>query len=237
MIFDPPLIQGRLLRRYKRFLADVRLADGRQITAHCPNPGSMLSLLDPGRPEPVVWLTAHDDPRRKLQWTLELLDVDGTLVCINTQRPNAVAAEAVTGGRIPSLAGYGRIRREVRYGEKSRIDLLLEGSGRPPCHVEVKSVTMSRTPGVVEFPDSRTARGARHLDELAAVVRDGGRAVMLYLSPRDDGRSFRLAGDIDPAYAAAFRAACAAGVEAVCHACSVSPNAIYPGDPLPVLAD
>lgn len=235
MIFDPPLMRGRLVRRYKRFLADVVLDDGRAVTAHCPNPGSMLSLLYTGTPTPEVWLTAHDDPKRKLQWTLELLRVGPALVCINTMRPNIIAAEAVTGGAIPVLAGYDTVRREVRYGQRSRIDLLLEGADRAPCHVEVKSVTLSRAPGLVEFPDSVTARGARHLSEMAAIVRDGGRAVMLYISPRGDGRRFRLAADIDPAYAAAFRAARDAGVEAICHACSVSPNAIYAGDPLPVL--
>jgi len=235
MQFDPPLVPGRLLRRYKRFLADVRLEDGREVTAHCPNPGSMLSLIE--APDAEIWLTPHDDPRRKLQWTCELIRARGTLVCINTQRPNALAAEAILRGRVATLAGYDSLRREVKYGQNSRIDILLEASGRPPCYVEVKGVTMLRRDGLLEFPDAVTKRGAKHLDELAAMARDGARAVMFYLSPRSDGARFRLAEDIDPAYAAAFRTARAAGVEAICYACAVSTEAIYPSDPLPVEAD
>ncbi|MDF1735285.1 MAG: DNA/RNA nuclease SfsA [Minwuia sp.] len=235
MPFQPPLVRGTLLRRYKRFLADVLLDDGREITAHCPNPGSMLSLVD-GTPQ-TVWLTPHDDPKRKLQWTLELLQVDAALVCVNTMRPNLLAQRAIETGLQPTLEGYETIRREVKYGEKSRIDLLLQSSGRPDCYVEVKGVTMSRQPGVLEFPDSVTSRGAKHLDELANMVRQGHRAVMFYLAMRDDGRSFRLAGDIDPAYATAFRRARDAGVEAVAQACVITPEAIYPKAVLPVDID
>lgn len=232
MTFQPSLVRGTLLRRYKRFLADVRLDDGREITAHCPNPGSMLSLVD-GTPQ-QVWLTPHDDPKRKLQWTLELLQVGEALVCINTMRPNLLAQQAITEGLQPTLDGYARIRREVKYGEKSRIDLLLQSDARPDCYVEVKGVTMSREPGVLEFPDSVTARGARHLEELANMVRQGHRAVMFYLAMRSDGSGFRLAEDIDPAYADAFRRARDAGVEAVAQACVITPEAIYPKAVLPV---
>lgn len=235
MTFQPPLIQGTLLRRYKRFLADVRLDDGREITAHCPNPGSMLSLVD-GAPQ-TVWLTPHDDPKRKLQWTLELLQVDSALVCVNTMRPNLLARHAIETGLQPTLDGYETIRREVKYGEKSRIDLLLQSPGRPDCYVEVKGVTMSRQPGVLEFPDSVTSRGSRHLDELANMVRRGHRAVMFYLAMREDGDSFRLAEDIDPAYAEAFRRAREEGVEAVAQACVITPEAIYPKAVLPVDID
>lgn len=226
MSFNTPLVGGTLLRRYKRFLCDVHLDDGREITAHCPNPGSMLSLVD-GSPQ-RVWLTPHDDPKRKLQWTLEILTVGDSLVCVNTMRPNALARQAITEGLQPALTGYDEIRREVKYGQNSRIDLLLAGPDRPDCYVEVKGVTMCRAPGVLEFPDSVTKRGAKHLDELAEMVRQGHRAVMFYLVMRDDGRSFRLAEDIDPAYATAFRRARDAGVEAVAQACVISPEAIYP---------
>lgn len=226
MSFNTPLVGGTLLRRYKRFLSDVRLDDGREITAHCPNPGSMLSLMD-GSPQ-RVWLTPHNDPKRKLQWTLEMLTVGDTLVCINTMRPNALAQLAIMEGLQPTLAGYGKIRREVKYGQNSRIDLLLTGPDRPDCYVEVKGVTMSRAAGLLEFPDSVTKRGAKHLDELAEMVRQGHRAVMFYLVMRDDGQSFKLAEDIDPAYVEAFRRARDAGVEAVAQACVISPEAIYP---------
>ncbi len=227
MTFQTPLVGGTLLRRYKRFLADVRLDDGREITAHCPNPGSMLSLIV-GTPQ-RVWLTPHDDPKRKLQWTLELLTVGDALIGINTMRPNALAQEAIAAGLQPDLSGYDEIRREVKYGQNSRIDLLLTGADRPDCYVEVKGVTMSRDAGMLEFPDSVTKRGAKHLDELAEMVRQGHRAVMFYLAMRDDGQSFRLAEDIDPAYASAFRRARDAGVEAIAQACVISPKAIYPG--------
>lgn len=226
MSFNTPLVGGTLLRRYKRFLCDVRLDDGREITAHCPNPGSMLSLID-GSPQ-RVWLTPHDDPKRKLQWTLEILSVGETLVCVNTMRPNGLARQAITDGLQPVLGGYDEIRREVKYGQNSRIDLLLTGPNRPDCYVEVKGVTMSRATGLLEFPDSVTKRGAKHLDELTEMVRQGHRAVMFYLVMRDDGQSFKLAEDIDPTYAEAFRRARSAGVEAVAQACVISPEAIYP---------
>lgn len=233
--FDPPLVPGQLLRRYKRFLADVRLADGREVTAHCPNPGSMLSLID-GGPQ-TVWLTPVDNPARKLKWTLELIEVAGTLVCVNTQRPNALAEAAVARGLVPELAGYDNCRREVRYGENSRIDLLLGGGRRADCYVEVKGVTLSRAPGLVEFPDSVTKRGAKHLRELSRMAADGHRAVMFFLSPRGDGESFRPAADIDSAYADELRTALDAGVEALCRTCHVSARGIYPGKVIPISFD
>lgn len=233
--FQPPLLRATLLRRYKRFLADVRLEDGREVTAHCPNPGSMLSLID-GDAQ-TVWLTPVDNPARKLKWTLELIRIGDALVCVNTQRPNAIAEAALAAGLIPELTGYPVVRREVRYGENSRIDLLLQSDGRPDCYVEVKGVTLSRRPGLVEFPDSVTRRGAKHLLELTEMAARGHRAVMLFLSPRGDGRTFRPAADIDPAYARGLAAAMEAGVEALCRTCHVSALGIYPGDAIPVLID
>lgn len=197
----------------------------------------MLSLIDADGPPQRVWLSHSDDPKRKLAWTLELLEADGVPVCVNTQRPNRAAEEAVSAGRIPELSGYDSVRREVKYGEGSRIDLLLQSPARPDCYVEVKSVTMSRRSGLVEFPDSVTRRGAKHLLELVGMVRQGHRAVMFFLSPRPDGKRFRAAADIDPAYAAALSDAREAGVELICYTCAVSPSGLYPRDSIPVCID
>lgn len=197
----------------------------------------MLSLIDADGPPQRVWLSHSDDPKRKLAWTLELLEADGVPVCVNTQRPNRAAEEAVSAGRIPELSGYDSVRREVKYGEGSRIDLLLQSPARPDCYVEVKSVTMSRRSGLVEFPDSVTRRGAKHLLELVGMVRQGHRAVMFFLSPRPDGKRFRAAADIDPAYAAALSDAREAGVELICYTCAVSPTGLYPRDSIPVCID
>ncbi|MCG8443688.1 MAG: DNA/RNA nuclease SfsA [Caulobacterales bacterium] len=219
----PTLHEGRLLRRYKRFLADVALASGETVTAHCPNPGAMLGVA----PENArAWLSRSDNPKRKLAYTWELVEADDTLIGINTGRPNALAEEAIAGGVIGELAGYERMRREVRYGEASRIDLLLESAGRPPCFVEVKNVHLRREGPLAEFPDSVTTRGAKHLRELAAQVADGARAVQLFIIQRDDCDRFALAADIDPGYAGAFAEARAAGVEALAYACTVASDEI-----------
>ncbi len=238
MRFPAPLLRGTLLRRYKRFLADVALETGETVTAHCANPGSMLGLADPGVP---VWLSKSDNPKRKLAYSWELVEVDlgrgPALVGIHTGHPNALAAAAITAGVIPELAGYASLRREVRYGRNSRIDILLEDEGRSPCYVEIKNVHLMRRPGHAEFPDSVTARGAKHLVELTSVVAQGGRAVMLYLVQRGDAEAFSLAPDIDPAYAAAFAEARAGGVEALSYACKLTPEGIEVAGALPILAD
>jgi sugar fermentation stimulation protein A len=232
MLFPRPLVRGTLLRRYKRFLADIRLADGSEIVAHCANPGSMLGLNEPGA---EVWLLASADAKRKLAWSWELIRVGEHFVGINTGLPNRLAVEAIAGGRIPELAGYPSLRREIGYGDASRIDLLLEAPGRPICYVEVKSVTLRRR-RLAEFPDSVTARGAKHLAELAAMARAGHRAVMLYVTQREDCAGFAVASDIDPAYARALAAARAAGVEALCYYCRVSPDGIEIEAPLTMAA-
>jgi sugar fermentation stimulation protein A len=223
--FPRPLVPAVLLRRYKRFLADVRLPDGREATAHCANPGAMLGLAEPGA---EIWLLPSADSRRKLAWSWELVRVGDHLVGINTGHPNALAADAIAAGRIPALMGYAGLRREVRYGVASRIDLLLEAPGRPICYVEVKNVHLKRG-AAAEFPDCVTARGARHLAELGAMVAAGHRAVMLYVVQRDDCQAFRIARDLDPAYAKAFDKARAAGVEVLCYACRMSLGGIEIG--------
>jgi sugar fermentation stimulation protein A len=223
MEFPQPLVRGRLVSRYKRFLADVVLDDAGPVTAHIANPGKMLGLLDPGA---VCWLSRSTAPGRKLPWSVELIEAAGTAVCVNTGLANAVAAEAVLAGHIPELAGYAALRREVRYGDGCRVDLLLEGGGGAPCWVEVKSVTLSRTPGLAEWPDCVSARGAKHMTALVDRVRAGDRAVVLFLAQRSDCERFALASDLDAAFAAALRQAAQAGVEVLAYACHVSPTSI-----------
>lgn len=233
MLFPAPLIPGRLVRRYKRFLADVTLDTGETITAHCANPGAMLGLTPP---EARVLLSKSPDPKRKLSHSWELVEADfGTgpqWVGINTAHPNRIAEEAVAAGRIAELAGYATIRREVAYGVNSRIDLLLEGPGRPPCYVEIKNVHLMRRPGLAEFPDSVTTRGAKHLREMAEMVTAGHRAVMLYIiQMRAD--HFALAADIDPGYARAFAEARARGVEATAYQCRIDETGITLSEAVP----
>lgn len=218
----PPLVTGRLIRRYKRFLADVLLDSGEAITAHCANPGSMMGLSAPGS---RVWLSVSDDPKRKLRHSWKLIEVDfgwigPQLVAIDTAHPNRLAEEAIGQGLIPELAGYETLRREVAYGKNSRIDLLLTGAGRPVAYVEVKNVHLMRQPGLVEFPDSVTSRGAKHLEELGDMVEAGHRAVMLFIVQMQ-GERFAIAGDIDGAYQAALERAVARGVEVLVYVCDV----------------
>lgn len=237
MQFPAPLVPATLIRRYKRFLADVTLASGEEVTAHAANPGAMLGLAEPGT---RVWLSKSDDPKRKLAYSWELSEVDlgggPEPVGINTSLPNRLVAEALAANAIPELAGYQSIRREVKYGRNSRIDFLLEAGGAPPCYLEIKNVHLMRQTGLAEFPDCVTARGAKHLDELIAVTRAGGRAVMLYVIQIGSARRFTLARDIDPAYAAAFARARAHGVEALARRCAVSTGGIALAGAVPVEA-
>ncbi|MGH6720345.1 MAG: DNA/RNA nuclease SfsA [Alphaproteobacteria bacterium] len=229
MRFPVPLVHATLVRRYKRFLSDHRLETGETVVAHCANPGSMLGLAEPGM---TTWLAPARSPPRALAWTWELVRVGRALVGINTVHPNGLVAEAIEQGRIAGLADYATVRREVRYGVNSRIDLLLEAPHRPPCYVEVKNVHLRREIGLAEFPDSVTARGTKHLRELAGVVAAGGRAVMMYLVQRADCRRFAIAHDIDPVYAEALHEARAAGVETLCYQCELNRQGIRVDRPL-----
>ena len=232
MRWPTPLIPGRLVRRYKRFLADVLLEDRFEVTVHCPNPGRMLGLDAPGA---RVWVSKSGNLRRALPYTLELVQADGGLVGINTMHPNRLVEEAIAAGVIAELRGYDVIRREVRYDERCRIDLLLRGEGRPDCFVEVKNVHLRRAAGA-EFPDAVTARGAKHLSALTRQVAAGARAVAVYVVQRTDCADFRIAADIDPVYAASFEAALESGVEAVCYRCAIDLQGVSLATPLPIVS-
>lgn len=236
MRFPTPLISAVLVRRYKRFLADVVLPGGETVTAHVANPGSMIGIAAPGS---RVWLSRSGNPNRKLAHSWELIEVDlGAgleLVGVNTAHPNPLIGAALAAGAIPELAGYASIRREVKYGKSSRVDFLLEDSKRPPCYVEIKNVHLMRKPGLAEFPDARTERGARHLEELGNMVEAGCRAVMLYLIQIGSASRFALARDIDPKYGAAFDRARSRGVEATAWRCSLSCDLIALDRSVPIL--
>lgn len=234
MRFQSPLLPATLIRRYKRFLADIRLEDGTEAVAHCANPGSMMGLAAPGA---RIWVEHNDDPRKKLRYGWRLVETGaGALVCVDTGAANRVLRAALTARAIPELAAYDRVRPEQRYGEKSRVDFLLSGGGLPDAYVEVKSVTLSRQPGLAEFPDSVTARGARHLHDLARVAQAGARAVLFYLVQRGDAETLGVAADIDPAYAAALAHARRAGVTFLSYSADISRDSITIGRSLPMIA-
>ena len=231
MEFSHPLVRAQLIRRYKRFLADAQLENGDLVTAHCANPGAMTGLTKVGA---EIWLSPAQNPARKLRWSWELIRVGNSLVGINTAHPNTIVAEAISSGRIPSLLGYTSMRREVKYGKSSRIDILLEDPFQGKCFVEVKNVHLKRELGA-EFPDSVTARGTKHLHELVDMVAQGHRSAMFYLVQREDCSDFRIAADIDPTYNTAFEAASEKGVETLCYSCLLNPSEIVLDRPLPIL--
>lgn len=218
MRWPQPMAHGRLASRYKRFFADVALDDGRAVTAHCPNPGAMLGLNTPGL---GAWVSAAAGSKRKLAWTLELVEADGGLVGIDTLAPNRLVAEALAADAIAELAGYDVHRREVRMGEASRVDFVLEGAGRSRCWLEVKNVHLRRIGTLAEFPDCVAARSARHLRELTTRVAEGDRAVQLFVIQRTDCDVFAACADLDPAYADGLATAAKAGVEVLAYACDI----------------
>lgn len=236
MRFSAPLIPAKLIKRYKRFLADVRLENGEEITAHVANPGAMTGLAAPGA---RVWLSKSGNPGRKLPYSWELVEVDlgagPELAGVNTMHPNAIVGAALAAGLIPELAGYESIRREVKYGKNSRVDFLLESRARPQCYVEIKNVHLMRQPGLAEFPDAVTARGAKHLAELADAAASGARAVMLYLIQIGSADRFKLARDIDVRYGLAFDRARAAGVEAIAWRCTLERGGIEISAPVAIV--
>ena len=233
MRFQTPLEPARLIRRYKRFLADIQLeADGREVTAHCANPGSMMGLAEPGT---RIWVEPNDDPKKKLKFGWRLVDHEnGHFTGVDTSLPNRALKEVITAQGIPELSAYGTVRPEQKYGQNSRIDFLLQQDGLPDAYVEVKSVTLSRQPGLAEFPDSVTARGAKHLGELAQMAQAGHRAVLFYLVQRTDCMHVSVARDIDPTYAQAFSDAISSGVEVLAYDTCINPQGIDIGRPLEV---
>jgi sugar fermentation stimulation protein A len=238
MRFVSTLIPATLARRYKRFLADVVLESGEVITVHVANPGAMIGL---NRPLSRVWLSDSGNPLRKLPLSWELVETDlgngPELVGVNTGHPHQLVAEALESGLIPELRNYPSVRREVKYGEASRIDFLLEDPARKPCYLEVKNVHLMRKPGLAEFPDSVTARGTKHLRELAVLRRTGTRAVMLFVIQIPSADRFAIARDIDPVYAAAFDQARAGGVEMLAWRCKVGLDEIEMVSPVPIEQD
>lgn len=225
MEFTPPLQQGILLRRYKRFLADVQLSDGSEITLHCPNTGSMRNCLYPGE---TVWFSTSDNPKRKYAHTWELMTTpDAGLIGIHSGQANTLAEEAINKGIIKELTGYDSLSREVKYGdENSRIDILLQGAQKPACYIEVKSCTLLED-GQGYFPDAVSLRGQKHLRELMHMVSQGHRAVLLFVVQHSDIFSVAPAAHIDPEYAKLLKMAVLAGIEVLAYRCKISPTEIH----------
>ncbi|QFT79783.1 Sugar fermentation stimulation protein A [Roseovarius sp. THAF27] len=224
MRFQTPLEPATLIRRYKRFLADIRLEDGREVTAHCANPGSMMGLANEGT---RIWVEPNDDPKKKLKYGWRLVDHGhGHFTGVDTGLPNKALKAALTAGDIPELAAYDTVLSEQKYGQNSRIDFLLRGADLPDAYVEVKSVTLSREKGLAEFPDSVTVRGAKHLRELADMAKSGHRAVLFYLVQRTDCTRLTVAADIDHVYAEALLMARLAGVEVLAYDCAITPEEV-----------
>lgn len=227
-----PLIKGTLLKRYKRFLADVTLESGEVVTAHCANSGSMLTVNEPGM---TVWLSkAPEGSQRKLGYSWELVESQGALVGIYPAKCNDIVDEALQKGLISELKAYQTWRREVKYAQNSRIDFLLTQEGLPDCYLEIKGVQMRRG-DFVEFPDAKTARGVKHLAALMEMKAAGHRAVVLYCAQREDGLFFKTAEDIDPDYARQAKEARAGGVEMLCYGCHVCETDITLQKPLPMI--
>jgi len=229
MRFETPLTPGKLIKRYKRFLADIELENGDIITAHCPNSGSMKSCQYPGW---KVMLSYHDNPKRKYQYTWEMVHNGICWIGINTGIPNQIVEEAIKQKEIPALNGYNEIKREVPYGKNSRIDIYLKNA-RQICYIEVKNVTLVEDDHFYSFPDSVTVRGKKHLYELIDMVKQGYRAVMFYVIQRSDGTTFKPAAHIDPAYAESLKEAYEKGVEILVYQAEVKPDSIVLRNEIP----
>ena len=225
-VFDelkwPELTPGILIKRYKRFLADVKLNGGKVITAHCPNTGSMKGCCEPGRP---VYVSFHDNPKRKLKYTWELIEMPTSLVGVNTLVPNRLVFESVKAGLVPELAGYDNVTREVKISARSRIDLAMTAEDQDPCYVEIKNCTLVEN-GVAMFPDAVTSRGLKHIDELQALVDSGCRCVMFYFIQRMDAKVFKPADHIDPEYGRGLRRAVKEGLEILAYDVTIDLNGI-----------
>ncbi len=224
----PRLVEGILIKRYKRFMADVRLRNNHVVTAHCPNSGSMKACCEPGR---RVYLSRHNKPSRRLKYTWEMIQMEHSLVGVNTMVPNRLTEAAILAGDIPELSGYESVRREVKYGENSRIDILLE-KGKKRCFVEVKNCTLV-SEGLACFPDAVTSRGLKHLVELQSQVKKGDRSVMFYLIQRMDANRFEPADHIDPAYGEELRKAVSKGVEVLVYDVKMDLEGIRLNRPVP----
>lgn len=217
LVLPTPFVFGKFIKRYKRFFVDVLLDDGIEVIAHCPNPGAMLGVLEADN---RVAVTFNNNPARKLSYTWQLVESNGTWIGINTHLPNEIVAMALKQQLIPEIAGYSMIQREVKYGTNSRIDFLLTHVDLPPCYLEIKNVHLKRN-GIAQFPDCVTARGAKHMAELALMRQQGMRCVVLYVVQRNDVQEFSLAADIDPGYAKAAEMAKASGVEMLAYKCEI----------------
>jgi len=213
----PPLVPGTLIRRYKRFLADVEFKDGTVVTTHCPNTGSMKACSEPGRP---VYLSFHDNPKRKLKYTWELIEMPTSLVGVNTLVPNRLVYESVKAGLVPELAGYEKVEREIKINTHTRLDLLLTGVNGQRCYGEIKNCTLVND-GLASFPDAVTVRGLKHIAELEALFESGHRCVMFYLIQRMDAEVFKPADPIDPEYSQGLRRAVDRGVEILAYDVSI----------------
>lgn len=230
MKFQEPLVKGKILKRYKRFLADIELENGEVITAHTANTGSMKTCWEPGW---SVLLSFHDNPKRKLKYSLELTNNGDTWICVNTSLPNKIAVEGIQAGVVKELKGYSTIKPEAKIG-KSRIDILLSNDGEDPCYVEVKNVTLLGDKERGIFPDAVSTRGQKHLEELMGLVDQGIRAAMLYVINREDVSSFGPADDIDPKYGELLRQAQKKGVEILAYQCKITPDEIKLAKKVPV---
>ena len=211
------LLPGTLIKRYKRFFADIKYKN-KTITAHCPNSGSMMGMIDPGN---KVWFSTSNNPKRKLKYTLELIEVKNEKIGINTLLTNKIVFEALDNKKISSLVKFKNIKSEVKFSDNTRFDFFLSNN-KEKCYLEVKNVTLSREKKIAEFPDAITSRGLKHLNELCKAIRQGYQSYILYLIQRSDCDSFRIAEDIDEKYKVAFNKAIKSGVKILCYDCKLS---------------